>query len=82
LLVCTEANFGGNCEEVLYNNNVCTNVPVGFKNKITSVAPKKTAQCALYKGAGCTGNFITVVDPGFSNLKEQSFNDRITSFTC
>ncbi|KAJ7590379.1 hypothetical protein C8J56DRAFT_784108, partial [Mycena floridula] len=82
LLMCVNANFGAPCTNVLYFENTCTNVPTNFQDDVSAVQPSAGVVCTLYIDLNCGGGFIISINPGYANLAQQGFNDKITSFVC
>ncbi|KAJ7112515.1 hypothetical protein C8R44DRAFT_711045 [Mycena epipterygia] len=82
LLLCVNANFVGPCVEALYLENTCTNVPTNFQDNVSAVQPAAGVVCTLYADLNCGGQNIISINPGYSNLATQGFNDRLTAFLC
>ncbi|KAJ7053208.1 hypothetical protein C8F01DRAFT_997007, partial [Mycena amicta] len=82
LLLCVNANFGAPCTEALYLENTCTNVPVNFQDNVSAVQPAQGVVCTLYADVNCGGQNIISIYPGYPNLANQGFNDRLTAYLC
>ncbi|KAJ7081212.1 hypothetical protein B0H15DRAFT_743617, partial [Mycena belliarum] len=82
LLLCVNANFGAPCTNALYLSGTCTNVPVNFQDNVSAVQPVQGVVCTLFANVNCGGQNIISINPGYSNLAAQGFNDRLTSYLC
>ncbi|KAJ6457927.1 hypothetical protein C8R45DRAFT_1032319 [Mycena sanguinolenta] len=82
ILLCVNANFGAPCVEALYLENTCTNVPTNFQDNVSAVQPAEGVICTLYQNLNCGGQNIITIYPGYANLADQGFNDRLTAWIC
>ncbi|KAJ6569264.1 hypothetical protein B0H19DRAFT_911502, partial [Mycena capillaripes] len=82
LLLCVNANFGAPCTQALYLENTCTNVPVNFQDNVSAVQPSPGVVCTLFSDLNCGGQNIISINPGYPNLANQGFNDRLTAYIC
>ena len=78
ILVCVDANFGGNCAEITgLENGVCYNLVASW-NDIISSTDTRGHTCTVFEHAGCTGDQSTV--NGAVNWGHM--NDNISSLRC
>ncbi|KAF7351585.1 hypothetical protein MSAN_01591000 [Mycena sanguinolenta] len=82
IYLCANRYFMPPCVTVPYLKNTCTNVPFGFNDNVSSVKPAQGAVCTLYADISCRGQNIVTVYPGYSDLLQQGFNDRLSSWEC
>ncbi|KAJ7260473.1 hypothetical protein B0H12DRAFT_1217940 [Mycena haematopus] len=82
ILLCVNAGFGAPCVNALYLENTCTNVPTNFQDNVSAVQPAQGVVCTLYQNLNCGGQNIISIYPGYSNLADQGFNDRLTAWIC
>ncbi|KAJ7203492.1 hypothetical protein GGX14DRAFT_569944 [Mycena pura] len=82
ILLCVNAGFGAPCVNALYLENTCTNVPTNFQDNVSAVQPPQGVVCTLYQNLDCGGQNIISIYPGYPNLFDQGFNDRLTAWIC
>ncbi|KAF8886536.1 hypothetical protein BD779DRAFT_1673163 [Infundibulicybe gibba] len=81
LFVCTDANFSGACINLTFFNAVCSNMPSGFQDNISSFGPDPGWVCITYTDPDCRGTTYVGTYPGFAGLPS-GINDAISSFHC
>lgn len=82
LYVCTDTQFGGDCEyfhALTYN---CYNLADKFKHKLTSIRPDKNQMCQFYDSDNCVGDSDWIRWPGSGNMRGRRFDNRAASWTC
>ncbi|KAJ6574234.1 hypothetical protein B0H19DRAFT_933569, partial [Mycena capillaripes] len=79
--ICKDLGFV-TCTQVLYSNGVCSNVPTGWNDAVSSVQVLDGTVCTLFKDSDCSGNWIVAIAPGYSNFQSQGFNDVLTAYKC
>ncbi|KAF8998245.1 hypothetical protein BDQ17DRAFT_1247881 [Cyathus striatus] len=82
ILICSDKELGGDCTTAFFNPGVCVNVPVDLNDEITSMSIANGYICTIFEDTDCQGSNIVILPPGPDNLKDQQFNDEISSFLC
>ena len=60
IFVCTDANYGGNCENIGFNSGACNNFPTAFQDDISSIGPDDGWKCNVYMYV-C--NYVVITSP-------------------
>ncbi|KAF8996354.1 hypothetical protein BDQ17DRAFT_1429799 [Cyathus striatus] len=81
LFVCTDNDFAGDCSNIGFFNNQCSNFSPEFQDDISSWGPDEGWVCTTYTDINCSGLTYTAGNPGFSSLPP-GINDAISSFRC
>ncbi|KAJ7814692.1 hypothetical protein B0H14DRAFT_2603966 [Mycena olivaceomarginata] len=79
--ICTDANFGGDCTDYGFTNNVCSNLPSEFQDDISSFGPDAGWVCAFYTDTNCSGGIYAGANPGFTDIPGW-LNDAFSSYSC
>ncbi|KAF7344986.1 Short chain dehydrogenase [Mycena venus] len=79
--ICTDSNFGGDCTNYGFTNNVCSNLPSEFQDDISSFGPDKGWSCTMYTDPDCTGAVYSATNPG-TTLVPGFLNDSFSSLRC
>ncbi|KAH7398928.1 hypothetical protein DE146DRAFT_782733 [Phaeosphaeria sp. MPI-PUGE-AT-0046c] len=82
LYVCTDSQFGGECEyfhALTYN---CYNLAPKFRHALTSIRPDKNQMCQFYAEDNCVGDSDWMRWPGSGNMRGRRFDNRVASWTC
>ncbi|GJE87342.1 hypothetical protein PsYK624_034250 [Phanerochaete sordida] len=84
LYVCTDANWGGHCDNIWFAHEQCVTFPGDFQNDISSIGPPQQWYCYGYTNYNCGDDFIDFQYPGIYDLGDgnTAFNDRLNSFVC
>ncbi|KAJ7801719.1 hypothetical protein B0H14DRAFT_2615063 [Mycena olivaceomarginata] len=77
----TDANFGGDCTDYGFTNNVCSNLPSEFQDDISSFGPDAGWVCAFYTDTNCSGGIYAGANPGFTDIPGW-LNDAFSSYSC
>ncbi|KAJ7157286.1 hypothetical protein C8R46DRAFT_1040322 [Mycena filopes] len=81
IFLCTDVNFGGDCVNWGFFDNVCSTFPSEFQDDISSFGPDKGWICTLYTDNGCEGQTYTSGNPGAGTLPGE-VNDQFSSVRC
>ncbi|KAJ7157282.1 hypothetical protein C8R46DRAFT_1114005 [Mycena filopes] len=81
VFICTDVDFGGDCTNYGFFNNVCSTFPSEFQDNISSFGPDKGWKCTLYTNNGCSGLQSTATNPGITTLPGD-VNDAFSSVNC
>ncbi|KAF5024068.1 hypothetical protein F66182_3864 [Fusarium sp. NRRL 66182] len=73
--VCTEANLGGECEDI-GGDNSCRNL---IRADAASSYRTNGLTCTFYDGNNCAGAIISDVNGEQPSLRNTAFNDNINS---
>ncbi|CCX12981.1 hypothetical protein FPQ18DRAFT_396166 [Pyronema domesticum] len=80
VLVCTDENFKGDCEENVMNDGLCWILNGAYKRKVSSFKVEKGC-CQFYMDEVCNRPLFSAMNREDATLKGEH-NDRIRSYNC
>ncbi|KAJ7587159.1 hypothetical protein C8J56DRAFT_786853 [Mycena floridula] len=82
-IICTDANFSGNCIEWLLACDFCVPFGAGWNNDISSIEMLDTrVGCNFWVSSNCVGDGINIDSGAIYDLSATNYNDRVNSFNC
>ncbi|KAF8886505.1 hypothetical protein BD779DRAFT_1673137 [Infundibulicybe gibba] len=81
LFVCTDPNFAGQCVNLAFFNGVCSTLPSGLQDNISSWGPDAGWVCITYTEDNCQGTSFAGSFPGFPTLPA-GIDNAMNSYQC